>query len=155
VVQIHSLLPANSLNTPLNTLHNDHTSQSAQNPIQHTIPSHTYLHLFILDDFGLQRLGAQQSTDLCEIIIARHRRSSFVKQKQYNPVTRVGQRMWLRLGQRWWLSALAIASRHHPLSEIARAPSGRIEVDEPAIPKNRPLPSCGASGAVTAGAERE
>ena len=34
--------------------------------------------LLILDDFGLQRLGAQQSTDLYELIIARHRNSSFV-----------------------------------------------------------------------------
>jgi len=33
--------------------------------------------LLILDDFGLQRLNAQQSTDLYELIIARHRRSSF------------------------------------------------------------------------------
>ncbi|MBI4284936.1 MAG: ATP-binding protein [Chloroflexi bacterium] len=31
-----------------------------------------------MDDFGLQRLNAQQSTDLYELIIARHRRSSFV-----------------------------------------------------------------------------
>ena len=34
--------------------------------------------LLILDDFGLQRLNAQQSTDLYELIIARHRKSSFV-----------------------------------------------------------------------------
>jgi DNA replication protein DnaC len=33
--------------------------------------------LLILDDFGLRRLSAQQSTDLYELIIARHRRSSF------------------------------------------------------------------------------
>jgi DNA replication protein DnaC len=33
--------------------------------------------LLILDDFGLRRLNAQQSTDLYELIIARHRRSSF------------------------------------------------------------------------------
>jgi len=31
-----------------------------------------------LDDFGLQKLTAQQSTDLYELIIARHRQSSFV-----------------------------------------------------------------------------
>jgi DNA replication protein DnaC len=30
-----------------------------------------------LDDFGLRRLNAQQSTDLYELIIARHRHSSF------------------------------------------------------------------------------
>jgi DNA replication protein DnaC len=34
--------------------------------------------LLILDDFGLHRLNAQQSTDLYELIISRHRRSSFV-----------------------------------------------------------------------------
>lgn len=34
--------------------------------------------LLILDDFGLQKLTAQQSTDLYELIIARHRQSSFV-----------------------------------------------------------------------------
>ena len=34
--------------------------------------------MLILDDFGLQRLNAQQSTDLYELIIARHRKSSFV-----------------------------------------------------------------------------
>lgn len=34
--------------------------------------------LLMLDDFGLQRLNAQQSTDLYELIIARHRKSSFV-----------------------------------------------------------------------------
>ena len=33
--------------------------------------------LLILDDFGLHRLNAQQSTDLYELIIARHRKSSF------------------------------------------------------------------------------
>ena len=34
--------------------------------------------LLLLDDFGLQRMTAQQSTDMYELIIARHRRSSFV-----------------------------------------------------------------------------
>lgn len=34
--------------------------------------------LLILDDFGLQKLTAQQSTDLYELIIARHRQSSLV-----------------------------------------------------------------------------
>jgi DNA replication protein DnaC len=33
--------------------------------------------LLILDDFGLHRLSAQQSADLYELIIERHRRSSF------------------------------------------------------------------------------
>jgi len=34
--------------------------------------------LLVVDDFGLQRLSAQQSTDLYELIIERHRRASFV-----------------------------------------------------------------------------
>jgi DNA replication protein DnaC len=34
--------------------------------------------LLILDDFGLHRLSAQQSSDLYDLIIERHRRSSFV-----------------------------------------------------------------------------
>ena len=34
--------------------------------------------LLILDDFGLQRMTPQQSTDMYELIIERHRRSSFV-----------------------------------------------------------------------------
>jgi DNA replication protein DnaC len=34
--------------------------------------------LLILDDFDLQRLTSQQSTDLYELIITRHRQSSFV-----------------------------------------------------------------------------
>jgi DNA replication protein DnaC len=40
----------------------------------------TYLapDLLILDDFGLHRLSAQQSSDLYDLIIERHRRSSFV-----------------------------------------------------------------------------
>jgi DNA replication protein DnaC len=34
--------------------------------------------LLILDDFGLQKLTSQQSTDLYELIIARHRQASFI-----------------------------------------------------------------------------
>ena len=53
----------------------------AQSRVDHTIEKtfRSYLtpDLLILDDFGLQRLTAQQSTDLYELIIARHRRSSF------------------------------------------------------------------------------
>jgi DNA replication protein DnaC len=33
--------------------------------------------LLIVDDFGLRKLSAQQSADLYELIVARHRRSSF------------------------------------------------------------------------------
>ena len=34
--------------------------------------------LLIVDDFGLHRLSAQQSSDLYELIIERHRRASFI-----------------------------------------------------------------------------
>jgi len=54
----------------------------AQARVDHTIEkvfrSFLIPDLLILDDFGLQRLTAQQSTDLYEIIIARHRKSSLV-----------------------------------------------------------------------------
>jgi DNA replication protein DnaC len=54
----------------------------AQARVDHTIEKafRSFLtpDLLILDDFGLQRLTSQQSIDLYEIIIARHRRSSFV-----------------------------------------------------------------------------
>ncbi len=46
--------------------------------IEKTFRSFLTPDLLILDDFGLQRLTAQQSTDLYELIIARHRKSSFV-----------------------------------------------------------------------------
>ena len=53
----------------------------AQSRVDHTLEKtfRSYLtpDLLILDDFGLQKLTAQQSTDLYEIIIARHRQSSF------------------------------------------------------------------------------
>jgi DNA replication protein DnaC len=54
----------------------------AQARVDHTIEKtfRSFLtpDLLICDDFGLQRLTAQQSSDLYELIIARHRRSSFV-----------------------------------------------------------------------------
>jgi len=53
----------------------------AQSRVDHTLEKtfRSYLtpDLLILDDFGLQKLTAQQSTDLYELVIARHRRSSF------------------------------------------------------------------------------
>ncbi len=53
----------------------------AQSRVDHTFEkafrSFLIPDLLILDDFGLQRLSAQQSTDLYELIIARHRQSSF------------------------------------------------------------------------------
>jgi len=54
----------------------------AQARIDHTLEktfrSFLVPDLLILDDFGLQRLTAQQSTDMYELVIARHRRSSFI-----------------------------------------------------------------------------
>jgi DNA replication protein DnaC len=54
----------------------------AQSRVDHTLEKafRSYLvpDLLILDDFGLQKLSAQQSTDLYELVIARHRKSSFV-----------------------------------------------------------------------------
>ena len=54
----------------------------AQSRIDHTLEKafRSFLapDLLILDDFDLRRLGAQQPTDLYELIIARHRNSSFV-----------------------------------------------------------------------------
>jgi DNA replication protein DnaC len=45
--------------------------------LEKTLRSFLNTDLLILDDFGLQKLTAHQSTDLYELIIARHRQSSF------------------------------------------------------------------------------
>jgi DNA replication protein DnaC len=54
----------------------------AQSRVDHTLEKtfRTFISpdLLILDDFGLQKLTPQQSTDLYELIIARHRQSSLV-----------------------------------------------------------------------------
>jgi len=54
----------------------------AQSRVDHTLEKtfRTFINpdLLIIDDFGLQKLTAQQSNDLYELIIARHRKSSFV-----------------------------------------------------------------------------
>jgi len=54
----------------------------AQSRIDHTFDRafRRYLtpDLLVVDDFGLHRLSAQQSGDLYELIIERHRRSSFI-----------------------------------------------------------------------------
>jgi DNA replication protein DnaC len=54
----------------------------AQSRVDHTLEKtfRSFLSpdLLILDDFGLQKLTSQQSTDLYELIIARHRQSSFI-----------------------------------------------------------------------------
>jgi DNA replication protein DnaC len=46
----------------------------------------------IVDDFGLRRLTAQQSQDLYDLIIERHRRSSFVFTILWNQKSRVSTR---------------------------------------------------------------
>jgi len=54
----------------------------AQSRVDHTLEKtfRSFLapDLLILDDLGLQRLTAPQSADLCEFILGRHRKSSFV-----------------------------------------------------------------------------
>ena len=50
----------------------------ADNSVERTFRSFLSPDLLILDDLGLHRLTAQQSTDLYELIISRHRVSSFV-----------------------------------------------------------------------------
>jgi DNA replication protein DnaC len=53
----------------------------AQSRVDHTLEKtlRSFLNpdMLIIDDFGLQKLTDQQSTDLYELIIARHRHSSF------------------------------------------------------------------------------
>jgi DNA replication protein DnaC len=53
----------------------------AQSRVDHTFEKtfRSFLNpdLLIMDDFGLQKLTTQQSTDMYELIIARHRKSSF------------------------------------------------------------------------------
>jgi DNA replication protein DnaC len=46
-------------------------------PLEKTLRTFLSLDLLILDDFGLQKLTAQQSTDLYEPIFSRYRKSSF------------------------------------------------------------------------------
>ena len=48
------------------------------NSVDRTFRSFLSPDLLILDDLGLHRLTAQQSADLCQLIISRHRVSSFV-----------------------------------------------------------------------------
>jgi len=54
----------------------------AQSRVDHTVEKtfRSFLSpdMLILDDLGLRRLGAQESTDLYELVIGRHRRSSLV-----------------------------------------------------------------------------
>ena len=54
------------------------TQSRVDHTLEKTFRSYLGPDLLILDDFGLQKLTVQQSTDLYELIIARHRQSSFI-----------------------------------------------------------------------------
>ncbi len=54
------------------------TQARVDNSVERTFRSFLSPDLLILDDLGLHRLTAQQSADLYELIISRHRVSSFV-----------------------------------------------------------------------------
>jgi DNA replication protein DnaC len=87
--------------------------------------------LLILDDFGLRRLSAQQSTDLYELIIARHRQSSFAI------TSNRGVDEWLTLFDDALLGNSALdrlANAAHQL--VIEGPSYRAKL----APKHRPSP---------------
>ena len=54
------------------------TQARVDNSVERTFRSFLSPDLLILDDLGLHRLSAQQSADLYELIIGRHRASSFI-----------------------------------------------------------------------------
>ena len=54
------------------------TQARVDNSVDRTFRSFLSPDLLILDDLGLHRLTAQQSADLYELIIGRHRVSSFI-----------------------------------------------------------------------------
>ena len=54
------------------------TQARVDNSVERTFRSFLSPDLLILDDLGLHRLSGQQSADLYELIISRHRVSSFV-----------------------------------------------------------------------------
>ena len=62
---------ADTLLRELNQARADHT-------LEKTFRRFLAPELLVVDDFGLHRLSAQQSSDLYDLIIERHRRSSFV-----------------------------------------------------------------------------
>jgi DNA replication protein DnaC len=62
---------ADALLKEFNQARADHTLDKA-------FPRFLAPELLVIDDFGLQRLSAQQGQDLYELIIERHRRSSFI-----------------------------------------------------------------------------
>ena len=54
------------------------TQARVDNSLERTFRSFLSPDLLILDDLGLHKLTAQQSADLYELIIGRHRASSFI-----------------------------------------------------------------------------
>ncbi len=54
------------------------TQARVDHSLEKTFRSFLTPDLLIIDDFGLQRMTAQQSTDMYELIIGRHRHSSFI-----------------------------------------------------------------------------
>ncbi len=68
----------NVLFTRADALLRDLAQARADHTLDKTFRQYLAPELLILDDFGLHRLSAQQSSDLYELIIERHRRASFV-----------------------------------------------------------------------------
>jgi DNA replication protein DnaC len=64
--------------TRADALLRDLAQARADHSLAKTFRAYLAPELLILDDFGLHRLSAQQSSDLYDLIIERHRRSSFV-----------------------------------------------------------------------------
>jgi DNA replication protein DnaC len=64
--------------TRADTLLKDLSQARADHSFERAFRRYLAPDLLILDDFGLHRLSAQQSSDLYELIIERHRRASFV-----------------------------------------------------------------------------
>lgn len=60
------------------TLLKDFLQSRADNSTSKTLRKYLAPHLLIIDDFGLRRLDARQSSDIYEVIIERHRRASTI-----------------------------------------------------------------------------
>lgn len=88
--------------------------------------------LLILDDFGLHRLSAQQSSDLYDLVIERHRRSSFVV------TSNRAVDEWLGLFDDPLLGDSALDRLAHNAHQLVLdGPSYRAKL----APKNREVPS--------------
>src|SRR6266496_115095 len=67
-----------SMGAPLSSLLKELGQARADHTFEPVFRRYLAPELLIVDDFGLHRLTAQQSSDLYELIIERHRRSSFI-----------------------------------------------------------------------------